>query len=243
MELSGNIIYLGQSCISGVSEEFGAKLHHHPLLEIYVSWDGDSHLYTESDTRSGPVFVIAPGTVHAIADTGKRGIAVFLDPLSEKGYSLSQTVLEGQPLRTLEQEEWTGGLRSLRDEVSEDSVRTLTERIVSDLCSRQVERPFADTVMRVIELLNAEDCVFDMDDLAGHVFLSKSRIAHLFSEQTGITLKEYIQYKRLENACRRMVAGAKITDAAYDTGFAGSSHIASSSMKMTGMQLKKMLNL
>ena len=37
--------------------------------------------------------------------------------------------------------------------------------------------------------------------------------------------------------------GAKITEAAFDTGFAGSSHIATSSMKLTGMQLRKMLNL
>ena len=34
-----------------------------------------------------------------------------------------------------------------------------------------------------------------------------------------------------------------ITEAAYDTGFAGSSHIASSSIKLTGLQLRKLLNL
>ncbi len=82
-----------------------------------------------------------------------------------------------------------------------------------------------------------------MDALAGKVCLSKSRLAHVFSAQTGITLKEYLQYKRLENACRKMLKGTSITDAAYDTGFSGSSHIASSSIKLTGMQLRKMLNL
>ena len=82
-----------------------------------------------------------------------------------------------------------------------------------------------------------------METLAKQVFLSKSRLAHIFSEQTGITLKEYLQYKRLENACRKMLQGMNITDAAYDTGFSGSSHIAVSSIKLTGMQLRKMLNL
>ena len=82
-----------------------------------------------------------------------------------------------------------------------------------------------------------------MDVLAEKVFLSKSRLAHVFSAQTGITLKEYLQYKRLESACRKVLRGANITEAAFDTGFAGSSHIALSSMKLTGMQLRKMLNL
>ena len=40
-----------------------------------------------------------------------------------------------------------------------------------------------------------------------------------------------------------MLQGMNITDAAYDTGFSGSSHIAVSSIKLTGMQLRKMLNL
>lgn len=88
-----------------------------------------------------------------------------------------------------------------------------------------------------------ENCDYDMDKLAEKVFLSKSRLAHVFSAQTGITLKGYLQYKRLESACRKMLRGANITEAAFDTGFAGSSHIATSSMKLTGMQLRKMLGL
>ncbi len=71
-----------------------------------------------------------------------------------------------------------------------------------------------------------ENCDYDMDELSEKVFLSKSRLAHVFSAQTGITLKEYLQYKRLEIACRKMLRVANITEAAFDTGFAGSSHIA-----------------
>lgn len=241
--MSGNIVCFGPNYISGVSEEFGAKPHRHPLLEIYAAGDGDSHLFSEGQILQGQAFVIAAGTVHAITDTGKRGLAAFLDPLSEVGYSLSQTVLEGLPVRILEGEIWPEGLCALDTDASEGEIRALTERVLSSLCAKHVERPFTSPVLRVIEMLNEENCLFDMETVAKRVFLSKSRIAHLFSEQTGLTLKEYIQYKRLENACRRMVAGTKITDAAYDTGFAGSAHIASSSMRLTGMQLRKMLNL
>ena len=106
-----------------------------------------------------------------------------------------------------------------------------------------VERPFDNSVLRVIDLMADEDCEYDMDALANRVFLSKSRLAHVFSQQTGITLKEYLQYKRLESACRKMLRGMNITEAAYDTGFSGSSHIANSSIKLTGLQLRKLLSL
>ena len=77
--MPGNRIYLDKNFIAGVSDTFGAKLHRHPLLEIYASEDGDSHVRTENDELSGQSIVIGANAVHAIADSGKRGIALFVD--------------------------------------------------------------------------------------------------------------------------------------------------------------------
>ena len=167
--MPGNVVCLGPDYLSGVSDEFGARPHRHPLLEIYAACDGDSHLYTEGGVLAGQAFVIAAGTVHAIADTGKRGLAVFVDPLSETGYSLAHTVLDGRPIRTLTREPWREGLLSLAGGVSERSVRALSEQIVSGLCTVRTERPFTKPVLQVIEQLNAGDCLFDMEDLARRV--------------------------------------------------------------------------
>ena len=126
---------------------------------------------------------------------------------------------------------------------TEEHLKSVSENLACTVQSSPIERPFDEPVLQAIHLLSDKDCEYEMETLAKQVFLSKSRLAHIFSEQTGITLKEYLQYKRLENACRKMLHGMNITEAAYDTGFSGSSHIAVFSINLTGMQLRKMLNL
>jgi len=91
-----NVIYIGENYIAGVSHTFGAKIHRHPLIEIYVSSDGKSHIITERGVEQGAIIVIGPNADHAIADTEKPGIALFLDPLTETGYSLWRNTIGDQ---------------------------------------------------------------------------------------------------------------------------------------------------
>ena len=242
--MDGNIIWIGENYIAGLSETFGARLHRHPVIEIYAACDGDSHVQTEHGMVQGEIIVIGPDTEHAIDDTGKMGLALFLDPLTEFGYSLRQHLLGLCPSCILSADGiLKAQMRMLQSMPTEEHLKSVSENLACTVQSSPIERPFDEPVLQAIHLLSDKDCEYEMETLAKQVFLSKSRLAHIFSEQTGITLKEYLQYKRLENACRKMLQGMNITDAAYDTGFSGSSHIAVSSIKLTGMQLRKMLNL
>ena len=242
--MDGNIIIVGENYIAGFSESFGAKLHRHPLIEIYAACDGDGHVTTEAGELRGGIIAIGPGATHAIAGAGKPGIALFLDPLTAYGYALWRNALGDEAFCTRSADE---AVREQLDAAakapSDDALRRACKGILAALRAEAIERPFDRSVLQVIDLMGDENCDYAMEVLASQVFLSKSRLAHVFSEQTGITLKEYLQYKRLECACRKMLRGMNITEAAYDTGFSGSSHIASSSIKLTGMQLKKLLNL
>ena len=88
-----NIISLDEHFIAGLSDNFTAKLHSHPVLEIYSSCECNSHVITEDQIIEGQIIVIGTQLSHAIADEGKYGLAVFIDPLSETGYSIMQNVL------------------------------------------------------------------------------------------------------------------------------------------------------
>ena len=242
--MEGNIIYVGGDYIAGISDTFGAKLHRHPLIEVYAACDGDGHVAAGARGLRGGLIVIGPDAPHSIADAGKPGVALFLDPLTASGYSLWRRALGGEAVRSLPVDgSLQERLRALPEAGPDKALQGVCEGILAALGGDPVERPFSASVLRAIDLMAEESCDFDMDALAGKVFLSKSRLAHVFSGETGITLKEYLQYKRLESACRKMLSGMNITEAAYDTGFSGSSHIASSSIKLTGLQLKKLLNL
>ena len=244
-----NLIYLDSNYIAGVSESFGAAPHSHPVLEVYASCGGAGHMRVEDDTVCADVILVECGATHAIADVGVRGIAIFVDPLLPLGFSLRQAYLGKAPFAGPERPDLANMIGHLlmgdapEAEPSVSDVHKAAERILSELDLPRSERPFSDPVLETIDLLQQPGTEFDMDVLADAVCLSKSRLAHLFSQQTRITLKDYLQYKRMESACRMVAQGTSITQAAMDTGFSSPSHIASSSMRLTGMQLRRMLGL
>lgn len=238
-----NIICSGKNYIAGLSEEFKADLHQHPVLEIYAACDGSSHVRIGDKIVSGQIIAIGPDAVHAIADDGKRGLAVFIDPLSEMGYSMKEELLRGDAYGVTCCEELKSSLYGLLQDETYETVYSVSNQFVFELRGKMISRPFDVPVLEAIRILSEEDENFTMEAVASKVFLSKSRLAHLFSEQTGITLKSYIQYKRLEKALLKIMSGSNITEAALNTGFSGSSHISASGKKLTGMQLRKLLNL
>ena len=68
-----------------------------------------------------------------------------------------------------------------------------------------------------------------------NVFLSSSRLSHLFKEQTGIPLKSYIILHQMERAFDELFAGKNITESSMIAGFDSPSHFASTVKKMMGM--------
>ncbi|MCR4749314.1 MAG: AraC family transcriptional regulator [Lachnospiraceae bacterium] len=238
-----NVIILHNDYIAGFSEKYDANLHQHPILEIYIACEGNGRVRTDTEILEGRIIVIGAEAVHAIIDKGKSGLVVFVDPFSNIGFSIKENVLKDKEYATVCNKEIEEAVFSLKNNHSDTALHRVVNTITDNLIKEDVKRPYSESVVKTIEILCEEKEDFTMESIAERIHLSKSRLAHVFSQQTGIPLKKYIQFKRMERAFRQMVEGASITDAAYETGFSGSSHIASSSRKLTGMQLRKLLNL
>jgi len=58
-----------------------------------------------------------------------------------------------------------------------------------------------------------------LDQIAGALFLSKYYIAHLFRENTGMSVHQYILRKRLEASCDFLRSGASVSAALQACGF------------------------
>lgn len=78
----------------------------------------------------------------------------------------------------------------------------------------------AHTVMRVLERLDRDFCEeFSLPRVATEVGISEKYLCRLFREYTGKTMVEYLNERRVENACRAIAAGHSVTRAALDSGF------------------------
>ncbi|GAA0722461.1 helix-turn-helix transcriptional regulator [Clostridium malenominatum] len=100
--------------------------------------------------------------------------------------------------------------------------------------------PVDQRVIEVIDLLkNCHASEHSVNILANQVSLSKSRLSHLFKENTGITLSGYLVLHKLQNAIYLIFNGMNITKAALTAGFDSPSHLAVTSKRLLGMSARE----
>jgi AraC-like DNA-binding protein len=76
---------------------------------------------------------------------------------------------------------------------------------------------------------------FSLKALAGISGLSQSRFMHVFTESTGVPLRPYVLWLRLQRACCDLMAGASVTVAAHSAGFSDAAHLTRTFRRMLGM--------
>ena len=92
-------------------------------------------------------------------------------------------------------------------------------------------------VEKIIEHLENHYCQsLNLQDLSLMVFLSPNYISRLFKEFTGMTLTDYIQNKRIEEACRLLKeTDKKIIAISQEVGYADQKHFQQLFKKIIGM--------
>lgn len=93
----------------------------------------------------------------------------------------------------------------------------------------------------IAQIISGEWLNYSVKEISESVFLSESRLTHLFKEEVGISLKSYILIRRMEHAYRFVSVGGKVTQAAMESGFASSAHLAYTCKTLTGISITDVL--
>lgn len=87
--------------------------------------------------------------------------------------------------------------------------------------------------LRMVETIEANT----LDLLCDQVGLSKSRLSHLFKEEVGVTIKQYLALEKMRKLYCYFQEQNSITEASLKAGFYSSSHGAATCKKMFGISL------
>jgi AraC-like DNA-binding protein len=106
------------------------------------------------------------------------------------------------------------------------------QQCLPGLVSRQPNHP---ALIKAIEIIRANPIgEHSHITLAQNANLSPSRFAHLFSEQMGIPIRNYLLWQRLLLALSQLRQGSSITTAAYASGFSDCAHLSRSFRRIFG---------
>lgn len=181
---------------------------------------------------------IASNTVQTAKTFGNDTIVFLLTETSNYSFSLNQKYLDGKPYKILEDvvvekmvEEYCKYLSNTN--TVDDSI-LLVSGITNKFAPCYDER--INKLIVYIKSLNTIEKSI-VDDLSSYIFLSKSRMSHLFKQETGMTLHSYLAFEKLHKAFYYFTCGKNITDSCMLAGFDSPSHFSATCQRMFGISL------
>jgi AraC-like DNA-binding protein len=194
----------------------------------------------DSDWVGYDAAVVAPDQPHAFDARGQLMATIFVEPESREGRQLQRASDEG--IRAVDAAALGVEIAALASAFeradSDANLITLTRAAISRLAGSAPSShdPADARVLRAIEAIRARlNGSITLASIASEVHLSPDRFRHLFLEQTGVGLRPYVLWLRLETALSAYVGGSTLTDAAFAGGFADSAHFSRTFRRMFGI--------
>ena len=207
-----------------------AGFHSHHAIQLTISFAGTLSLTCGGETRSGKTIAVATDTLHKFAAAGLLGF-IFVEPESPVGRALSERLFGAGPMAVVEDADFLGAAEPLGaafdGPMEHAAMLDVARRAVAALAG-QTAAPLPDArIRRIIDCALARpEASLDEAAATARVFLSGSRLRHLFVEQTGLAFKTYMLWQRLMRALQVYAEGRSLTEAAHQAGFSDSAHFS-----------------
>lgn len=217
--------------------------HAHQAIQICFRFEGRIRLRpSEKDPWTEYDIAIVPSQhTHGMDGSSVHyGATLFIEPETREGRALTERYLrEGivdvdrGPVAGILADLRAAGLEQRGPAAIVDSarhvVRSLTEH--SEPAARSDER-----ILRAVRFVNDHlSAPITLKQVAAVACLSPSRFRHLFAEQTGMGLRQYVLWRRFVSVWELRMSGASLSTAAHAAGFADSAHLTRTSRRMFGI--------
>ncbi|WP_028101134.1 AraC family transcriptional regulator [Pseudoduganella violaceinigra] len=201
-------------------------LHAHSAHQLVVAFEGEVGVAFPTRPMRAAGISIPAGLQHCVC--AEQALLVYIDPLTPEGAALcAPSAMEAQPLDA-------GLCAKLRLAAGDGQC---LRSVLRDAFGLPQPAPPDPRMASVAGALRAglSEGNYGRHELAALANISPSRFSHWFVEQTGLPLRNYRKWLRLELALHRLAQGGNLTAAAHAAGFSDSAHLSRTFREMFGM--------
>ena len=206
-----------------------ADFHAHHAIQITICLQWALSLTSRDRTISAPMLAVAPDAEHRFEAHGLLAF-VFVEPESRAGRALCETLLRDRPLVEIDRAHAQAiePLRSTFDQpLPPEKLLSAGRALIARLAPDERATLPDPRIQRIIDFAAAHlDRPLTLASASEGVYLSPSRLRHLFVEQTGLAFRTYLLWLRLTRALEIYAEGRSLTEAAHEAGFADSAHFS-----------------
>lgn len=222
-----------------ISNSIEADCHRHWLLQMFLCSQKEMNIEVNGQRIPCSAILVNTDTPHIFSTEGQPHFTILIDPTTELGRA-TRGLLMKRSFYVFPYEKTVAMQQTFQNALihkSHEDILSFVQSIISQFTDNKMEN-IDDRINEVLNLL--DDCVHEdefhqIKYFSKKTYLSESRLAHLFKEETGIPLKSYIVLHKLQKAYESIFNGENITSAALNAGFDSPSHLAYTNKMMTGM--------
>jgi AraC-like DNA-binding protein len=217
--------------------------HVHQAIQICFLFEGRIRLRPSDDDAWTDYDLGLVPSQHPHGMDGARihyGATLFVEPETREGRALAERYLRGG-IASLDRAPVESLVRALRVAVLErrdrNAIVDCARRLVQGLTQHSEPSVTSDErIVRAVKYVNEHlSAPLTLKQVASVAHLSPSRFRHLFAEQTGMGLRQYILWRRFVSVWEHRMKGASLSTAAHAAGFADSAHLTRTSRRMSGI--------
>lgn len=228
--------------IAFITNRVNAECHSHNYVQVTLGVEKDFEIAVENTSYLTKGIIIDSNTAHSLRGDKLWQLYLLINPESSFGETIKRELLTHGRVRLLTEKEidenMSLAINDCLKAIDKEKYKKLINHIKQNLGVISLENAKV-LDKRVTELLNYISSqpleMLNVKDLSNRIYLSESRLSHLFKVEMGISLSSYILHEKLKKALRLVFTGSNITDAALEAGFNNSSHFTRTVRDRLGM--------
>jgi AraC-like DNA-binding protein len=215
--------------------------HAHHAIQITCLLSGRQTLAWNGRSCSDPVVAVDADAPHSLDLEGCCAL-LFIDPESAAGRAIRGRLFAEGPVARLDPAALAPDLEALASAWGSGAPTERYRAIGRDMVGRlaaaapgQSALPDPRVARILAELDRRIEGAVSLSDCSAGIYLSESRLRHIFADETGLPFKSYLLWRRLGRAVELYADGASLTEAAHQAGFADSAHFSRTFRRTFGL--------
>lgn len=215
--------------------------HQHPIIQLIIGLEKPFlKKSTEGVWEPYPSLLVAPNIGHECDAADQHILSLSVDPDSSFGGYLVSEVLQSDDFISFPKEQLSYfDKNQVAELVHQGNHEALRQYVIGFFGGDQLSQKTHQKDDRIetvtTYLRNHLEEQISTQELCRLVFLSESRLLHLFKQEMGLPIRNYILWLRVTRALEQMMEGRSLTYAAQEAGFFDSSHMSRTFVRMLGI--------
>lgn len=232
-------VWNGFSVFWGMS--FNTSPHYHDTLQLVFDIDRTFKLKDkDSEWQEYAAAIIKDRHIHQLDSNNSIQLFLYLDKDSTYAKQLTKKYLGEQGINDLSKSDIrklsNNFFKKLLVDTHCESLLKGYMMILRHLIDPDVPVLKDERVEKAITFIaRSRDRQIGIKEVAAHVHLSESRIRHLFKQQVGQPIQNFMLWMKIVDSLNLIVKGSKVEETAYATGFWDASHMNRSYKTLLGV--------